>query len=84
MKRTTITSPEQFKKIILEEFLPTLHSCNQGIGLSYDFPHDYICTVTVAMRGMHQRVFSIYKDANTNYAEWCYGVIGKSGGKNIN
>ena len=82
-KRIKCENSEEFKKIVVEDFLPTLQACSQGARIGYDFHHPDICSIQI-LTPQGQLIYSVWRDVNTNYVEWYQGRIGKYQDKNIN
>ena len=82
-KRIKFETPEAFKAKVVEEFLPTLQHSTPCQVVSQQFPHVDVCQLQV-MTNQGMKVYSIYRDSVTKYAEYFEGSMGKYPDKNIN
>lgn len=84
MKQIKITSPEQFEKLLVKEFLPTLQAYMPNVRVGYNIKHPYICEISVQANPIQQHVLTVYKDSITGFAEYMNGVMGKYPARDIN
>lgn len=75
-KRLKFKDSKEFQRVVTEDFLPTLRACNPRARIGSKFVHGDICQVHV-QASFQQEVYSVYRDANTGYAEYCKGTIDK-------